>query len=477
MKKIFLTGLIVALFASCEGNLESINVDPKQPESADPAHLFSYAQFNLARQLGNADYNHNVSRFWANYATQTTYIQEASYNAADRDIGGNIFDNIYTETLFELKTAKEIIEAQEVGAAELAVKNNKLAMIQVMEVYCYQYLVDNFGDVPFTEALDINNVTPAYDDDEFVYTSIISMLEAAVGMLTPSAGAGSFASNDLIYGGDVSSWVKFALTLHLKLGTRISKSHPTLASQVINTAFNGGVFDSASDNAVFNYTGTSPYVNPVYDYFVIDARNTDFVATSSFLALLESLNDPRVNAFYDDNVPGGMIGGTYGAEGNAYSELTHLNPSYTDDAVAPTVIMDYTLALFDLAEAVERGFIAGDAEMYYNEGVKASFASLGLSSADADAYLVDNAYDSASWDQSIGIQKYIASFHSAHEAWTEARRLGIPTLAVAASNGVANPKRMIYPIDEPLVNTTNYNAAASNMGSDSTTSAIFWDVD
>ena len=65
----------------------------------------------------------------------------------------------------------------------------------------------------------------------------------------------------------------------------------------------------------------------------------------------------------------------------------------------------------------------------------------------------------------------------AHEAWTEARRTGIPALATAVSNGVANPKRMIYPVEEVLINSVNYNEAASAMGGDTTTSAIFWDVD
>lgn len=473
MKRIIIFFGVIMLVTSCGKDLEDYNIDPKNPESVAPEYMFSYAQYNLVKQFGDIDYNANVGRLWANYATQTTYIQEASYDAANRDIGGTIWDNVYTEALFELKRAKNTLRAQTIGDAEVEEHNNKIALIKIMEVFAYQYLVDNFGNVPFTEALDINNVTPKYDDDEFIYTSIADSLSNAITMLTVSKP--SFGESDLIYGGDVAMWKKFAHTLQLKMGIRVAESNPTMASDLVNAAVLGGVFTSNADNAVFNYTGVQPYVNPVYEYFVIDSRNTDFVATENFLALLDDLSDPRVNVYYDDNLAGGMIGGIYGAAGNAYSELTHFNPEFTDNPLEPTTILDFSTTSFELAEAVERGFISGSASDYYEDGIQASFDALGLS-ADASAYIMANPYDSVNWSESIGIQKYIALFHNGHEAWTEARRLGVPELATAVSNGVANPKRMIYPVEEVLINTTHYNEAATAMGGDETTSAIFWDV-
>jgi len=474
MKRLIIFFGILTLVTSCGQDLEDHNIDPKNPTSVDPAYMFSYAQYNLAKQFGDIDYNANVGRLWANYATQTTYIQESSYDASNRDIGGSIWDNVYTEALFELKRAKEDLRSQDVAPAELPEHNNKIALIKIMEVFAYQYLVDNFGNIPFTEALDIENVTPKYDDDEFVYSAIADSLSNAISMLTVSAP--TFGDSDLIYGGDAAKWKKFAHSLQLKMGIRVSKSNPSMASDLINAAVNGGVFTSNADNATFNYTGVQPYVNPVYNYFVIDSRNTDFVATENFLNLLQSLSDPRVDVYYDDNIAGGMIGGVYGATGNAYSELTHLNPDFTDNPTEPTVLLDYSTVSFELAEAVEREFITGNASDYYEDGIEASFDALGLS-AEAASYITANPYDAANWEESIGIQKYIALFHNGHEAWTEARRLGVPQLAAAASNGRANPNRMIYPVEEVLINTTNYNEAASAMGGDDTTSTIFWDVD
>ncbi len=475
MKKLLTIIGVVSILASCSDDLEQYNVDPKNPESVDPAFLFSYGQYNLARQVGDYDYNNNVAIFWANYATQTTYIQESSYDAANRDIGGSIWDNIYTESLAEFKKAKEDLRATEVGEAERAAQNNKLAQIKIMEVYAYQYLVDNFGNVPFTEALDINNVTPAYDDAEFIYRAIGDSLSDAISKIT--VGEPAFDEADLIYGGDLSKWKKFAHSIQLNMGIRVSESNPDLASQWVNAAVAGGVFESNADNADFNYTGTQPYVNPVYDYFVVDSRNTDFVATENFLSLLEGMNDPRVDVYYDDNIEGGMIGGEYGAAGNAYSELTHLNPAFTENPTQPTVLLMYSTILFDKAEAVERGFISGDAAEYYRMAIRANFEFLGLSDAQANSYIAAHPYNASDWETSIGIQKYISLFFNPHEAWTEARRLGIPQLATAASNNKANPKRMIYPVEEVLINTASYEEAASAMGGDTTDSPIFWDVD
>ena len=438
MKKIILAITTLLFITSCSDNLERYNIDPKNPVDVDAAFMVSYAQYNLAKQIGDANYNANVSRFWANYATQTTYIQESSYDAANRDIGGSIWDNIYTENLLELSKAKANIASLDVTPAELPIKNNKLAVITILETYAYQYLVDNFGDVPFTEALDINNVTPKYDDDEFIYSEITSNLEEAINMITTSED--SFGDADLIYGGNMTMWNKFANSLLLKIGTRLSDSNPTEASRLINLAVSGGVFTSNSDNPKFNYTGVQPYINPVYDYFDVQSRASDFVATENFIALLDGLSDPRINVYYDDNIAGGMVGGVYGASGNAYDLLTHFNPDWALNPTEPTTLMEYSTVNFELAEAVERGFISGSAADYYNTAVTASFDELGLS-GDAAGYLTANPYDSANWEESIGIQKYISLFHNAHEAWTEARRTGVPQLATAASNGVSRSTR------------------------------------
>jgi hypothetical protein len=465
-------------FLSCDDDLSQLNVDPKNPTEIGAEPLFTNGQYNLVNQMVNINYNHNVDRFWANYYTQTTYIEESSYDAANRDIGGSMWDNIYTETLYELKAAKDLLRAEEVSSALQAEQDNKIAIIKIHEVYAYQYLVDNFGNVPFTEALDINNITPAYDDAETIYYSIADSLQAAIAILDPTAD-GFRASGDLIYGGDVGQWKKFANSLLLKIGLRLADFNNSKADALVSAAVSGGVFESNEDNANFAFIETQPYTNPIYDYFFVANRASDFVVTQNFIDMLEGLSDPRIDYYVDDNLADGYIGGEYGAAGNAYEELTHPTPTITE-ATFPGTILDYSTVSFMLSEAVERGYISGDAAEYYEAGIRASFEFWGLSSAEADAYIAQESvnYSSAPGDykQKIGSQKYIALYNQGHEAWTEARRLDYPVLATAASNNVPNPKRMIYPVEEVLINTKNYEAAKTAIGDDKTSSSIFWDV-
>lgn len=478
MKKIlvFLSAAVLAF--SCEENLSDLNIDPKEPAVVEPEVLFTYGQFNLVKQLVDADYNNNVDRYWSNFLTQTTYIQESAYDAANRDIGGSIWDNIYTECLYELNDAKKILRAEPVAPALEPVRDNQLAMIKVLEVFAYQYLVDNFGNVPFTDALNIENVTPAYDDEAYIYEAISDSLQWAIAAFDPSAD-GFSSSADILYGGDIGKWQKFANSLLLKIGMRLADVNTSKANALVNAAVQGGVFESNADNATFAFSENQPYTHPMYDYFVVDSRASDFVVTQFFIDMLSAVADPRMEVYFDENVAGGYKGGVYGAAGNAYDNLTHIDPALVE-ADYPGIMMDYSFVAFTLAEAVERNFITGDAAAYYEAGIRASFEAWGLTEAQADTYIAQSAvaYATAAGDykQKIGIQKYIALYNQGHEAWTEARRLDYPQLLPAASNNRPNAKRMIYPTAEVLINGANYRAAVSNLGADDTNAPIFWDV-
>ncbi|UXX79566.1 SusD/RagB family nutrient-binding outer membrane lipoprotein [Reichenbachiella carrageenanivorans] len=475
-KTLLILGIAIGMF-SCD-DISELNVDPKNPSEVGAEVLFTYGQYNLVKQFVNIDYNHNVDRMWSNFLTQTTYIQEASYNSTNRDIGGSHWDNIYTESLYELNDAKEVVASEEVSDALLPEKKNKLAQIRIMEVFAYQYLVDNFGSVPYTDALDVNNVVPTYDTGDYIYGAILDSLNAAIADIDVTA-AGFSTSGDILYGGDMELWKKFGNSLKLKIGMRVADVASMNPGTIVSEAVAGGVFESNADNASYAFSTGQPYTNPIYDYFVVDSRASDFVVTKFFIDMLEGLSDPRIDAYLDDNIAAGYTGGIYGAEGNAYALLTHIDPALVE-ADYPGMIMDYAAVSFMLAEAVERGFISGTAATHYDNGVKASFESWGFTAADAAAYLASSgvAYASASgtYKEKIGRQKYIAAFNQGHEAWTEARRLNFPELLPAASDGTPNPHRLVYPTAEPLINTTNYTAASSALGGDNGDSRIFWDL-
>ncbi|WP_461631770.1 SusD/RagB family nutrient-binding outer membrane lipoprotein [Labilibaculum euxinus] len=478
MKNIIIfLGIIIAVgFVSCDDNISDLNIDPKAATEVDPQVLFSYGLEGLSRQMTNIEYNYNVDRFWANFLTQTTYIEECSYDPVNRDIGGSLWDNIYEEMLIELKSAKALLRAQEVSDAVKPMRDNKLAMISVLEVYAYQYLVDNFGDIPYSEALDITNTTPAYDDATTIYLAISDSLEVAIANMDITK-SGFDSTYDLLYGGDMGMWKKFASSLQLKLGIRLSDVNATKAASLVTNAVANGVFTSNADNASFNFLGSEPYVNPIYNYFETQSRSGDFIASDFFVNLLNDYNDPRISYYLDDNIATGYVGGVYGKKGNTYGDFSHVSPTIVEPTY-PGILMDYAAVSFSLAEAVERGFISGDAEVFYVNGITASFDFWGVPSTDLSTYLLESdvVYDSASYKEKIGVQKYFAAYNQGHEAWTEARRLDYPVLVAAASNGVPNPKRLLYPNNEDLINEVNYNAAATAIGGDKLDTSIFWDV-
>src|SRR5690606_34927683 len=74
-------------------------------------------------------------------------------------------------------------------------------------------LVDTYGDVPYTEAIDENNFNPKVDSGESIYAAALALLNDAAGHFTAiSAGA----PNDYYYDGNYTRWIKLVNTLKLR---------------------------------------------------------------------------------------------------------------------------------------------------------------------------------------------------------------------------------------------------------------------
>jgi hypothetical protein len=319
-------------------------------------------------------------------------------------------------------------------------------------------------------------LNPVYDDASTIYADLISRISGDV--TTLAQGGSSFGSADIYYGGDVAKWAKFANSLKLRLGMRIADVNESLASTTVSEAFAAGVMQSADDSAIIYYEGASPNTNPLFDLFVLNGRSGDYVAGKTSVDYLLSVNDPRIDDFLDENVDG-YVGGIIGAD-NSYPNFSHIAPELTLDPTAPGAILEYFEVQFFLAEAVERGFITGDAEMYYNEAVTASIVKYNGTEAEAATYLAqpEVAYDSANWEELIGVQKWVSLFNNGFEAWTEERRLDHPDFLVnSAKTDLPVPTRIFYPLNEVALNKANYDAAVQNIGgSDDLFSPVFWDV-
>lgn len=466
-----------ALITSCTKDITKYNENPKLPTEVPAAMLVTNAEKNLADNLTAID-GQRFFRLWSQHWTQATYIDESNYLIVGRDPSNRYWINYYSNVLNDLKSATEVINSDNLLDADI--KRNQLAIIETINVYTYQQLVDMNGNVPYTEALDIENIFPKYDDAKTIYLDLIERINKAQEDL--SEGGKSFGPADIFYKGDVAQWRKLANSVKLKLGMRLADEDAALAKTVVSEAYADGVLTSNADNAIIRYE-SSPTTNnnPVYNQFENQNRREDYIAGKTSVDLLTSLNDPRIGKFFADNktpYEGGIIGAN-----NAYANFTHINPSLVKDPTATGSIMDYAEVCFFLAEAAtpERGFITGSPETFYNNGIKASIIQYGGTVEEADAYIAQAsvAYSTATGDykQKIGTQKWIALFNRGFEAWTEYRRLDWPELVAPAQSGlsIAIPKRVIYPVSEPNINGDNYDAASAAIGGDKLETPLFWD--
>ncbi len=467
----FLVLISVLLIASCATDeaYENLNRDPNKPTNLSAEALFTSSIKSLFDQMESTNVNTNVFRLFAQYWTETTYIDEANYDLVTRNITGNHFSELYRDVLYDLKDAKSKVTS-----------NSKKGMIEVLEVYTWQQLVDTFGDIPYSEALNGSaNPTPSYDDAETIYIDLLARINTAITQLNSSDEA--FSSADVIYGGDVTKWRKFANSLKLKLAMRVADvtSMAAQSKSEAEEAILAGVFTSNSENATIAYENATPNTNPIWLDLVQSGRS-DFVVANTVVDYMNNLSDPRRAYYFDDNLGAGIYtGGTYGAS-SPYPNFTHIGDMLHDPTFRG-VLMDLTEVEFLLAEAKERNYNApGTAEFHYNAAISASMEDWGVSTTEITTYLLNPsvAYATATgtWRQKIGLQFWLAMYNRGFEGWSVYRKYDAPVLNVAASSGLPVPNRYTYPVSEQTLNGANYQAASSQIGGDLLTTKLFWDV-
>lgn len=472
-KSLYIVLAIILTITACTKDLSDLNIDPKNPSEAPSYALFTNGQRSLSNTLTSANINLNVFRVIVQHWQTTQYPDESNYDIGNRAINDNVWNALYRDALRDFAEAEALIPTD---VSDPAIQQNQLAIVDIMQVLTYYYLVTTYGDIPYTEALNIDQPFPAYDDAATIYADLMSRLDADIAAL--NTGAASFGAADLIYNGNVASWLKFANSLKLKMGMTIADVDPATAKTAVEAAVAAGVFTSSADNAEIEYLGAPPNTNPIWVDLVQSGRD-DFVANSTLVKMLLERSDPRIDNYLTTDQVGGYSGGDPGAN-STYVQLSHVNPIITEPNF-PSNLLDYAEVELHLAEAVERGFaVGGTAQSHYDAGVTASVIYWGGTAAEAAAYLaqpnVNYATAGATYKQKIGIQKYLSLFNRGFDIWIEWRRLDYPQLqpAVDAVSGI--PVRYPYPVNEQNVNRANFEAAATAIGGDDVETKLWWDL-
>ena len=472
MKKILITLSFFAIITSC-GKLEDLNKNIKDPVVVPGETLFTGAQRRVFNQMVSSNVNLNNVRLFVQYWTETTYTDESNYDLTTRNESDNLWNLFYVNALKNFDESAKVITGTPLGAETPEAHANKLAIIEVMEVYCFDVLVETFGDIPYSDALDINKPLPKYDDGLTVFKALLIRLDAAIANL--SQGSGSFGSADNMYGGDVALWAKFANSLKLRMALVLADKDNATAKAAVEAAA-PNVFTSNADNAKIVYQGAQPNANPIYVDLIASGRH-DFVAANTLVDAMNSLNDPRRPLFFT-LFEGSYVGGIYGAT-NDFTKFSH-PADLIQTPTFPGTLFDYAEVEFLLAEAVERGYtVGGTAAGHYNNAITASIEDWGGTASDATNYLANPqvAYATAAgtWKQKIGIQSWIAYYNRGFEAWTQFRKLDYPLLVAPPDALSPFPMRYTYPISEQTLNGTNWQAASTAIGGDAVATKLFWD--
>ncbi|WP_281231838.1 SusD/RagB family nutrient-binding outer membrane lipoprotein [Flavobacterium gelatinilyticum] len=479
MKKIIAILTIGLSMTACVN--EDVNTDPNSAYTTVPGSLITYAQKEMSDYANTPSVNENNFRLTMQYWQETTYVNESNYDFTNRNVSNQIYSINYVNVINNLSRAKEIISAYEPTATEELGwpknKQNQLAIIDILQVFTYQRLVDTFGNVPYTQAANLTVFPlPAYDDGATIYEDLIKRINTDLANLdTSSVGFATFDSGDKFYRGAIAKWITFANSLKLKLAIGIADSNPTLAQTTALSAIAAGVMTSPSDNCQLQYLEASPNYNPLYENLEASGRE-DFIAGKTLIDYMLASNDPRISHYYDE-VPGkGYIGQTIG-QGGEFVEFSHIGEfAYTP--TTPGVILNYTEVAFYVAEANAR-WNTGAAVASYNTAVTASILEWGGTAAEAATYLAANPYDATNWKKSIGEQAWVAMFNQALTSWNFWRRLDFPVL-LAPPTAINNaggkvPVRMAYPVLEQQANNSNWKAASDAIGGDLLTTKLFWD--
>jgi hypothetical protein len=480
MRKIFLIAFLTVVFISCDDRLEEMNKPTKDAVEVPAEPLFTNGLNEMFYMMNNSDVNINVFRLYAQYWAQTTYPDESQYNMVGRRNPDNFWRRGFRDALQDLEEAKRITnETWEKLPISPEVRDNRLAIIEIAEVYTFAILVDAFGAIPYSEALNQDILQPKYDNGQDVYNDLIVRLNDAIAMMDSDA-EGFSESQDPVYEGDVAAWKKLGNSLKLKLAINIADVDAAKAGTMITEALASGVFESNDDNASMTYLGAAPNTNPIWEDLVQSGR-ADYVVANTLIDKLNAWNDPRIEVFAEPLADGVTYdGGVYGTN-NTYAQKSHIGDLFHDPTLEG-LILDYSEVEFLLAEAAARGLaVPGTAAEHYNAGITASMEYWGIDDAAITAYLAQPsvAYATAAgdWKQKIGVQSWIALYNRGFEGWSVWRRLDFTGFNVPPLLEYSDiPNRFIFPIEEATLNGTNLDAAIQMIGgADDVQTKVFWD--
>jgi Starch-binding associating with outer membrane len=418
---IFFAAILTFTLWSCsEDIMDNINKNVNDPTEIASRLIITDAMTSTAFSVIGSD----LAFYASVYIEHNVGVYGQFYNAEIRSgepISSTTYDNnwgtIYN-TLYNLKIIREKCSE---GGSEVG-NFSTLGIAQILSAYNLATLTDLMGDVPWTEALQPGVIfTPVLDKQEDIYVAILKFLDDAIVNLDKVSVYPSLGTQDLIYGGNVGRWKKFAYGLKARYTMRLSHKTPAYSDVI---SFADQSFASSSEQAQFNYNGATT-ISPFYRIFT--DRNY-YGASQSLHDKLVARNDPRDDVFWKAHPEASSSDIVFAPNGNPTQVQGLYSISAISSKTAPTYLLSYHEIEFLKAEAYARLDDLANADTSLRKAVTAAFekVNIGLSTADAVDYFDNEVRDKFNADplSEIMNQKYIGFFEEESvEAYNDYRRL------------------------------------------------------
>ena len=499
---LFVIGLIV-VSSSCSDDFGDINTPSNATTSIEPKFFMYGLQAEVAQ-----NYQRNVNlyadlyaQYWANAVNS---FGTGRYEYRD-DWISNQWREFYTRTL-----RRDLAIEQSFGDDPNFV--DAIAIKEIWMCYAWSRITDYYGDVPYFGASEGEPVP--YTSQEEIYNDLFIRLDAAINAITGNSDQYVYDGGyDLFFDGDIVKWQKFGNSLRLRLAMRLSNVNPTKAQAEVQAAVNGpnGLMTSIDDvvrSPIQSDKGGYDYLNQMawnWDNIRISKTFSNYLYNQSSVGedprapmwLTYKIEDTPTSkedagfAIYD-----GLENG-YNLVPSDFREIyatINLEGGFVDFVGVPSKehlmyinVMNYPEVLFLQAEAAMRGWISGDANTLYLQGVEASMEYVGVDEAEASAY-IDGLPTLTGADESslkqLMTQKWLANFPNGIEAWADFRRTDYPDLTlprdgVSGSSSVASGtwvKRVRYPDNDHLQDEANMPEALNTVEKDRMDIRVWWDT-
>ena len=289
--KRFIYGLTLAagmvLATSCSDKLDELLENPNavNATTASPDFLLNSIQLNYqSLWYGVSDRGARLTR----QINQGSALYESAYTAGSTNgFWSNAYANILADVNFLLPLAEKSNLQRHMGIAK------------TIKAMVLMDLVDTYGNVPYSEALDPSNFSPKVDDGATVYAAALKLLDEASAHFTATTSGGT--PNDYFYARNYTKWNKLVNTMKLKYHLNTRLVNADASKNAINALITANALIGTGDDFVFRFGTTAADPDSRHPKFAgqYTAGGGDYQSTDYMhhLTVEKGFDDPRVRYY------------------------------------------------------------------------------------------------------------------------------------------------------------------------------------